>query len=58
MEGYRVLPCGVIVEEMLEPLPEVLSRLGHVDIAILTENDGEAVEVFGDAASSLAPSGL
>lgn len=23
-------------------------RLRHVDIAILTEHDGEAVEVFGD----------
>lgn len=38
---------------MTEALPEVLRRLGYVDIAILAEHDGEAVEVFSDTVPGL-----
>ncbi len=47
-EGGDIVLCGLVVPELLEVLPKGLRRLRHVDVAILTEDDGEAVVGFGD----------
>lgn len=49
IQGNQIRLCLRVIKEVLEALPEVLGCLRHVDIAILTEHDGEAVEVFGDS---------
>lgn len=47
-KGLQIGACVGATPEVGELLLEVLGGLRHVDIAILPEDDGEAVEVVGD----------
>lgn len=47
LQGIHVILGGAQLQELPDVLPERLGGLRGVDVTILPENDGEAVEGFG-----------